>query len=200
EIVCDQLSSDGKVDFQIFRDSLVKTIWLAENTKPYEEDPRVWNEYVTDSVFLILTQSTVEKSRAVRDAASRIGYVPATLRAAKESLKDPPRVFVETAIKQNRGAIAFYEKAIFELTGETPAVSPLADPCRAAAAALRDHQKFLEEDLLPRAKGDWRIGKEKFAKKLEMELDAGLSADEVLKVAETEADRVRNEMFVIARQ
>jgi uncharacterized protein (DUF885 family) len=200
EIAFDKLSGGGKIDFQILRDSLAKNIWLAENTKPYEEDPRVWNEYTTDSVFLILTQSTVEKPRAVRDAASRIGYVPATLRSAKESLKDPPKVFVETAIKQNRGSIAFYEKAIFELTGETPAVSPLADPCRAAVTALKDYQKFLEQELLPRATGDWRIGKEKFARKLEMELDADISAEEVVKVAEVEADRVRNEMYVIARQ
>src|SRR6476646_1044858 len=113
EIAFDKLSGDGKIDFQILRDSLTKNIWLAENTRPFEEDPRVWNEYTTDSVFFILTQSTVEKLRAVRDAASRIGYIPATLRAAKESLSSPPKVFVETAIKQNRGSIAFYEKAIF---------------------------------------------------------------------------------------
>ena len=56
--------------------------------------------------------------------------------------------------------------------------------------------------LLPRARGNWRIGSEKFAKKLDMELDAGpgLGADEVLKLAESEADRVRSEMYVIARQ
>lgn len=200
EVEFGKLSAEGKVDYQILRDSLVKDVWLAENTKPFEEDPRVWNEYVSDSVFLILTQSTVRKDRAVRAAAGRIEYVPAVVKAARESLSNPPKVFVETAIKQNRGAIAFYEKGIFELTGETPTVSVLADPCKAAVNALKEHQKFLETELLPRAQGDWRIGKERFAKKLDMELDAGVSADEVLKMAETEAERVRAEMYVIARQ
>jgi uncharacterized protein (DUF885 family) len=200
EIAFDQLSADGKVDFQILRDALAKNIWLAENTKPFEEDPRLWNEYVSDSVFLILTQSTVEKSKAIRAAAGRIAYIPRTVKAARESLSNPPKVFVETALKQNRGAIAFYESGIFELTGETPAVSVLAGPAKDAVAALKEHQNFLETELLPRATGDWRIGKEKFAKKLEMELDAGLSADEVLQLATAEADRVRSEMYVIARQ
>jgi len=200
EIAFDKLSSEGKVDFQILRDSLVKNIWLADNTKPYETDPRVWNEYLTDSVFLILTQSTVKKTQAVRDAASRITFIPKTVAAAKESLKGPPRVVVETAIKQNRGAIGFFEKDIFKLTGETPNVSPLAGPCKSAVAALKDYQKFLEEELLPRAKGEWRIGKEKFDKKLDLELDANIAADEVLKTAEAEAERVRSEMYVIARQ
>lgn len=198
----DKLSVEGKVDFQVLRDSLNRSIWLAENTKPFEEDPRVWNEYLADSVFLTLTQNTVEKSKAIRAAAARIEYIPRTVKAARESLSTPPKVFVETAIKQNRGSIAFYESGIFSLTGETPTVSPLAGPCKAAVAALKEHQEFLEKVLLPRASGDWRIGKEKFAKKLESELDAGpgFGADEVLKLAETEADRVRGEMYVIARQ
>jgi uncharacterized protein (DUF885 family) len=200
EVEFGKLSAEGKVDYQILRDSLTKDLWLAENTKPFEEDPRVWNEYVSDSVYLILTQSTVRKARAVRAAAGRIEHIPAVVKAARESLSNPPKVFVETAIKQNRGAIAFYEKGIFELTGETPTVSVLADPAKAAVQALKAHQKFLEEDLLPRAQGDWRIGKERFAKKLEMELDAGLGADEVLQMAQAEAERVRAEMYVLARQ
>src|SRR5262249_3347147 len=64
---------------------------------------------------------------------------------------------------------------------------------------LKEYQKFLEEDLLPRAKGEWRIGKDKFAKKLDMELDAGLSAAEVLAEAEREAERVERDMYTIAR-
>jgi uncharacterized protein (DUF885 family) len=199
EIAFDKLTSGGKIDFQILRDSLIRDIWLADNTDSFGDDARVWNEYITDSVFLILTQSTVEKSKAIRDAASRITYIPAIIQSAKEALKNPPPVFVETAIRQNRGAIAFYESGIFKLTGETPSVSVLADPCKAAVAALKDYQKSLEE-LLPRSKGDWRIGKAKFAKKLEMELNANISAEEVVKLATAEADRIRGEMYVLARQ
>jgi uncharacterized protein (DUF885 family) len=201
-VALEQLSSNGKVDYQILRDSLIRGIWLAENTDPFERDPRTYNEYIADSVFLILTQSTVEKSKAIRAAASRIEQIPKVVRAAKESLTNPPKVFTETAIKQNRGSIAFYESGIFEVTKETPNVSVLAGPCRAAVAALKEYQEFLEKDLLPRASGDWRLGKEKFAKKLDMELDAGpgLGADEVLKIATAESDRVRGEMYVIAKQ
>ena len=116
------------------------------------------------------------------------------------SLSTPPRTLTETAIRQNRGSIAFYEKGIFELTGETPTVSVLAGPCKAAVVALKNYQKFLETQLLPRATGDWRIGKEKFTKKLEMDLDSGIPADEVVKLAEVESERVQREMYVIARQ
>src|SRR6202011_522172 len=111
-----------------------------------------------------------------------------------------PRVYVETAIKQNRGSIAFFESGIYELSAETAASSPLKPASTKVIAALKEYQKFLEDDLMARAKGDWRIGKEKFAKKLELELDAGLTAEQVLKDAETEFVRVERDMYVIARQ
>lgn len=200
EIDAKQLSREGKVDYLVMHDAFTRNIWLAENTKVYEDDPRIWNEYTTDSVFLILTQSTVAKAQAVRAAAGRIEAIPKVVAAAKESLSTPSRVFTETAIRQNRGAIAFYEKGLYDVTGETPNVSVLAGPAKAAVVALKEYQKFLEEVLLPRSTGDWRIGKEKFAQKLEYELDSGIGADEVYKEALAESVRVRNEMYVIARQ
>src|SRR5262249_11782106 len=113
---------------------------------------------------------------------------------------NPPRVFVETAIKQNRGAIAFYTDGIFRLAEETPQVSELGRAAKPVVDVLKEYQKFLEEDLLPRAKGDWRLGKERFYRKLDLELDAGVTADDVLRDAEAEADRVEKEMYVVARQ
>ena len=162
EVAFDKLSSEGKVDFQILRDSLVKNVWLAENTDPFGDDARVWNDYITDSVYLMLTQSTVEKSRAIRDAASRIAYIPAIVNAAKESLKNPPRVFVETAIRQNRGAIAFYERASssWPARRQPSACWPGLQGGRRRAQGVSEVPR---EELLPRATGDWRLGKEKFA-------------------------------------
>jgi uncharacterized protein (DUF885 family) len=75
---------------------------------------------------------------------------------------------------------------------------------QAAAApvvqVLEDYQKFLEGDLMSRATGEWRLGKAKFAKKLDLVLDAGVTANEVLADAEAEFDRVHREMYVISRQ
>jgi uncharacterized protein (DUF885 family) len=115
-------------------------------------------------------------------------------------LKNPPRVYVETAIKQNKGSIAFYESGIYEISGEPAASSPLKPPSGKAIAALKEYQKFLEDDLLPRANGEWRIGKDNFAVKLDLELDAGLTAEQVLQDAEAEFVRVERDMYVIARQ
>lgn len=194
-----KLSRDGKIDLEILKHNLNYLIWQAENSKSLEEDPRAWNAFLVDGIFFLLTQTTLEKENAIRTAAARMEFIPRVIADAKASLKNPFKTHLETAIKQNGGAIAFYEKSIFDITGETPQISVLAKPAKAAVDSLKGYQKFLES-LLPEAKGEWRIGKEKFAKKFEMELDAGLTADEALKEAEAEADRVRRDMYVIARQ
>jgi uncharacterized protein (DUF885 family) len=54
--------------------------------------------------------------------------------------------------------------------------------------------------LLPQAKGEWRLGRDKFSRKLELELDAGLTADQVYADAQAEFERVQRDMYVIARQ
>src|SRR5438876_4634718 len=190
----------GQNDYEIWKHDLERTLWLVENTHPFEEDARIYNEYISDSIYLLLAQSSLPKATALQSCVARMTFIPKVVEAAKASLQNPPRVFVETAIRQNRGALAFYEHGLFEVAGENPQLSELGPAARKIIPVLKEYQKFLEEDLLPRAKGEWRIGKDKFYRKLELELGAGLNADEVLHEAETEFARVERDMYVIARQ
>jgi uncharacterized protein (DUF885 family) len=197
---CKKLSRAGQIDFEIFEHDLKRSLWLLENTRPFEEDPRIYNDYLAESVYLPLIQSTLPRPTRVKNCVARIARLPRIIAAARASLHNPPRVFVETAISQNRGTIAFYQSGIYELAGETPQLSELRPVAQKAVAALKEYQDFLEKDLLPRSNGDWRLGKERFYRKLELELDAGLNADEVLAEAESEFGRVERDMYVLARQ
>ncbi len=195
-----KLTRSGQIDYEIFEHDLKYNLWGVENTRPFEIDPRIYNVYLTDSVYLLFAQSTLPRETNVKHAASRIDQLPRIVAAAKTSLNKPARELVETAIQQNRGAIAFYETGIYELSGESPTTSRLREPCRRAVAVLREYQTWLEKTLMPQATGEWRLGKERFYAKLPLELNAGRSADEVLRDAEAEFARVRGEMYVIARQ
>jgi len=196
----DKLTRGGQIDFEILKHDLTRSVWIAENTRPFEEDPRVYNEYISDSVYLLLVQSTLPREKNVQNAAARIAAIPKVVAAAKANLRNPAKVMTETAIRQNRGAITFYESGFFELAGDAGKTPEIKAAAAKAVDAVKDYQKFLEEELLPRAKGDWRLGKDRFARKLELELDAGLTADDVLKEAESEFARVERDMYVVARQ
>jgi uncharacterized protein (DUF885 family) len=194
------LSRNAQIDLEIWQHSLKYRIWQATEQNDFANDPRTYLTYASDSVFTLLTQSTLPKHRNVENAARRIAEIPKIVEAAKVSIGSPPAILTEIAIKRADGAIAFYESDIFSLTEESPQLSPLQSPCRSAATALKDFKRFLEQEVLPRSKGTWRIGKEKFAKKLELELDAGLTAEQVIASANSEADRVEREMYYVAKQ
>jgi len=195
-----KLSRDGNIDFEIFKQHLTRLLWLADNTDPSAEDPRYYNDYISDSIYLPMTQSTLEKEKVVAACMARMQLIPGVVSAAKANLKNPPKIITETALRQNRGAIKFYESGLLDLVGETPQRDKIKEAAAKVAAVLKEYQKFLEDDLLPRSKGDWRIGKDKFAAKLDLELDAGLTATQVYSDAEAEFARVERDMYVISRQ
>jgi len=195
-----RLSRAGQIDFEILRQDFTRSIWLAQNTRPFEEDPRVYNDYISDSVYLLLTQSTLPPETNIANCLARMAEIPRVVAAARENLRNPPRVCLETAIRQNQGAIGFYERDLFEFAGKTPQLAALKSAAARVADCLNGYQKFLEQDLLPHADGQWRLGKDRFYRKLELELDAGLNADQVLADAQAEFDRVQREMWVVARQ
>ncbi len=194
------LSRAGQIDFDIFTHQLQKSLWLAENFDPFVHDPRSYSHYISGNIFDLLAQSSLPLEVNVSNAIARIRQVPQVLAAARQNLQNPPRVCVETAIKQNLGSIGFYEREMFAVAGKTKQRAALQAAANEILPALREYQSFLETDLLPRATGEWRLGPEKFSRKLELELDAGLTAAEVYADAQSEFQRVRNEMYVIARQ
>lgn len=196
----DALSRDGQIDYEIFRHHLEYAIWLAETFKPFEEDPRTYVGYTTEGVYLLLTQSTLPAATNLANALKRMEQVPRIVATARETITKAPKVKVETAILQTEGAIGFYNDEVFLLAEAPKGEGELGEKARVAADALRDYLAFLKEEVLPEAGDDWRIGPERFAEKVERELNSGLTAAEVLAEALAEAERVENEMAVIARQ
>lgn len=194
------LSRASQVDYEILRDDLKLGLWLEETERPFENDPRIYARLATECAYALLTQSTLPAETNIANAIARIRLVPGMLAAARGNLRQPPRVVTATAIQQTRGAIAFYETGILRMAGDSPQRDALETAAGEAAAALREHQTFLENDLLPRSTGEWRIGRERFARKLERVLDAGVTADEVLTDAEAEFAQTRRDMLLVSRQ
>ena len=194
------LSRDGRIDFEILRHELEDALWRAERFKPFEDDPRVYGEYLTGGVYALFAQSTRPKEENFRNALARMEKVPGVVDVARATIKNPPRVKTETAIRQTKGAIGFYTTDVYPLAGVPKGQGPLAERASKIIPALERHLKFLQDEVLPRSTEEWRVGRALFAEKLDRELDSGISADDVLKEAESEADRVVREMAVIARQ
>ena len=194
------LSRDGQIDYEIFQHQLQTELWLAKNSHPFEEDPRTYGSYLNDSVYGLLTQSTLPRETNVAHCLARMAQFPRIIATAKATLTHPPLPILETAIRQNQGAIGFYEGDLFQLAGDTAQLAGLKAAAAEVVRELKDYQAFLEGPLRARANGEWRLGPKKFKAKLDLVLEAGESADEVLADARAEFDRVQRDLYVVSRQ
>ena len=195
-----KLSRDGQIDYEIFHHDLVLRIWLADNVQPFERDPRTYGSYLNDGVYLLLTKSTQPKETNVVNAIARMAQMPRIIAEAERSLTHPSKPILETAIRQNAGAIGFYQGDIFKLAGDTAQQKQLEKAAAAVVTELKEYQKFLEGPARSRAEDNWRLGKAKFDKKFELEMDAGVTAEQNLADARAEFARVQTELYFVSKQ
>jgi len=103
--------------------------------------------------------------------------------------------------KQNRGILSLVETFIVPNIGQLEA----ADQERLKAAiatlttAVEEQQTWLDKTLVPNAKGEFRIGAEKYDQKLKFSLNSSLSRAEIGERARAELTRVRKDMYGIAQ-
>src|SRR5690606_2370195 len=139
----------------------------------------------------------------LRSATARMEAIPALLAQARANL-EPARVpptHAQTYSRQNAGVAGLLEQFIIpaadQLQGEERARLDAA--MAALRTALDEHQAWIDATLVPNAKGDFRIGAEKYDQQLRFALNSSLSRQEIRDRATAELARVRDEMYLVAR-
>jgi uncharacterized protein (DUF885 family) len=196
-IAVKRLSAVNRIDYSILRSRLESNLFQLDVLREYEWNPLRYN--AGDAIYNLVARDFAPLPMRLRNVAERLKALPSVVAQAKLNLKNPPRVHTETAITQNRGTInlirgelqAFIEQAP-ELKAELSSAQVLA------VAALEDYGRWLETDLLPRSNGDFRLGDEKYRRKLRYTLESELSKEEILRRAEADLASTQSSMYEVA--
>ena len=187
------LPPDHAVDREILENDLRARLYDIEVLKTYTWE--VTDYSATEGVYVLLARDFAPMKVRLAAAKLRLEAIPKLVAAAKQNLQRPPKVFTETAIAQNKGAISFVQDDLDDFVKQAPGMKAVLAPARArAAAALKDYGTWLEHDLLPRSDGDFRFGKEHFDQRLKFALDSNLGADEILARAEADLKVTQKQM------
>ena len=177
------LNGDPWVDYHILRNRIESSIFEMEEIREHEWNPLVYN--VTGSIYGLLAREFAPLEERLQSVASRLEQIPRVLDAARANLGNPPQVHTETAMIQNKGSISLIRDGLEDFLEEAPAMrETLVAPREAAVKALEAYGEWLEKDLLPRSTGDFRLGEEKYRKKLAYTLHSDLSMEEIRRRAE----------------
>ncbi|MEQ3438582.1 DUF885 domain-containing protein [Stenotrophomonas maltophilia] len=198
-----KLGRENQVDAAILRNQLQSEIWNAEVLQSGKWDPQLYNGVAGSAIYGLMAREFAPLPERLKAATARMEKLPAIFAQARENL-DParvPKIHAETVAKQNKGILSIVDTFITPHIGELPQ----ADQQRLQAAidglkkAVDEQQTWLDKTLVPNAKGDFRIGAEKYDQKLKFALSSSLSRQEIGERARAELKRVREDMYGIAQ-
>lgn len=193
-----RLSKTNNVDARIMRDNLEYNLFQIDTLREYEWNPLSYN--IGGAIDSLISRDFAPLKMRLTSAKGRLETISAVVAAAKANLKNPPRVYTETAIQQNAGVIGLIREDMQQFVDQTPEMkTELASAREKAIAALEDYERWLKEDLLPRSNGDFRIGDAKFRQKLRFALESDLPKEEILKRAEADLRATQEEMYKVAQ-
>ena len=199
----DQLSRANQVDLEVLRNEIESSLWSLDTLQEWAWNPLVYVDLSGSALYGLVARDFAPLDTRLRSAAARLEQLPRFFAQARESIQSArvPKIHAETAVQQNPGLVSIIETMIVpEMTAIDPAIQErLNAAIETAKDAIAEQQTWLEEELLPRAAGDFRVGAELFDAKLAFVLDSPLGRREIKARAESEYEAVRNAMYEIAK-
>jgi len=194
-----QLTGPNNIDFRILKENIDYQIFRAEELKEPEWNPLVYMQSLANSLYLLVARDFAPAEKRMPNLRQRMEKIPGVIAQAEANLQHPPRIHTETAIEQTQGAINLVRTELAPLLDQAPQMKKELAPLQEkTAAALEDYKKWLQNDLLPRSDGDFRLGAEKYRKKLHFALASDLPMEEIMKRARADLDQAQIAIYETA--
>src|SRR5262249_42947768 len=182
-----ELSGANQIDVRILRDNIDYEMFQLEELREAEWNPLVYNQSLANGLYLLVARDFDPAQKRIPNLRQRMEGIPNVIKQAEANLQHPPRVYTETAIEQTQGAINLVRNGLDPLLTQAPQMKKdLAPIQEKTAKALEGYKNWLQTDLLKRSDGDFRLGADKFRKKLRFALASDLSMEEIKKRADAD--------------
>ena len=194
-----QLTGANKVDVRLLKDNVDNEIFDIEELREWEWNPLVYNQSLANSIYLLVARDFAPAEQRIPNLRKRLEGIPAVIAQAKANLKHSPKIYTETAIEQTQGAISLVREGLSPLLNQAPQAAKNLGPIQEKTAkALEDYKTWLQKDLLPRSDGDFRLGADKFRKKLRFALASDLSMEEIMQRAQADLAQTQKAIYETA--
>ncbi len=182
-----KLSPDLQIEHEMVRDFLELLVLKLENSVFLIDNPLYYNDVIINSV-----RSLVIKTPGSPAIAARVKLLPGLIKKAKDNLKTPPQEYTQAALKQMPAIIDFYKTEVPQKAGSAPGLQAVLGPL---GAALDDYQKFLQNELLPKSSGNFRLGPEIHKKLLALTVQGSLPIiEDIVPRSKADITNLRNAM------
>ena len=179
------LDVEEQGDLDLVVNNIKSQLLKLQTIKPFEKNPDVYSSGVTNSAFVIAERKFAPSNDRLKSLIAREKLMPGILNEAKNNLINPPRIYTEIALEQLPGDISFFETdlpAAFKDVDDVVLQKQFKESNAAVVTALKEYQVWLNNDLLPRSHGDFKLGEDTFRKKLKYDEMIDMPLDQLLKI------------------
>lgn len=156
-----------------------------EVIRPWEKNPDTYSSNLAGSVFGLMSRKFAPPEDRLRSVIAREKLMPQVFKQARKNLKNPPRIYTEIALEQLPGITNFFAKDVpkaFTAVKDQALLAEFKQSTQEVVDALKDYEAYLQKEVLPKSKGDFRIGTENYRKKLLYEEMVDVPLDRLLKI------------------
>jgi uncharacterized protein (DUF885 family) len=163
------LSASVASDRELVLAQIQGTLLELEQIRPWENNPDTYSSGASNAIFVIMSRSFAPPAERLKSAIARERLIPRVFQSARQNLKNPPRIYTEVALEQLPGIVSFFQKDVpsaFDKVTDRALLADFQKANQGVIDALNSYEQYLKSDVLPRSKGDFRIGADNYRKKL----------------------------------
>jgi uncharacterized protein (DUF885 family) len=198
-----KLDVEAQDDLDLLLSNIRGQLLELETIRPWQKNPDTYSSGVSNSVFSLMERNFAPPDERLKSVVARERQIPAVFAAARQNLKNPPRIYTEIALQQIPDIISFFQNdvpAAFTDATDPAVKADFAKSNAAAIAALQDYEKWMKTDLLPRSNGDFRIGADAFSKKLLYDEMVDTPLDRLLQIGYADLHKNQAEFERVAKE
>lgn len=198
-----RLSPQAAGDRELLLSSIRSTLLSLQTVRMWEKNPDNYSSGITGSAFSIMERKFASPNERLKRLIAREKQMPAWFDAARANLRNPPKIYTEVAIEQLPGSIRFFRDDLpraFADADDAALKAAFAESNAAVIRALGDYQTWLRKELLPRSKGDFRLGEATYRQKLLYDEMVDTPLPQLLRIGMADLRRNQAEFARIAKQ
>jgi uncharacterized protein (DUF885 family) len=197
-------SPDARIDHVLVMHLVKSLIRQYEKIRPHMRDPGYYMNDVMTGVFILIMKEFAPLPERLRSVLGRMNEAPRVLEEARANIvaEEVPRIWAEVALEQAGQAPGLF-------TGLFPAMAAQAAPGmeqefkeagRKAAAAAQVFGDYLKAEVIPKAAGDFAVGREVFDEMLHEDHMVDYDADGLLETGRRLFRETEEQLEEAARQ
>jgi len=201
DINVDDLTPVERAEHPMVAANIQARMFELEDVRTWERNPHIYADLICSSIAGQVVFAHASLPERARRVLSKLRQTKRLVQAARDNIKDPPGIFVKVGLETFRGALKFIHEDLpkaFSALDDMHLLGDLADASTEATQAIGSYVQYLEDEVSPRARGSFRLGRAAFERKLQLEEGLSLDADRLLAIAYRELKSTQEDFRKLA--